>query len=117
MCGCAAVIVVISLAGLSGTPSLEDTIRIREWYFCGPFSMGARESVIAADPTIENDPFYRPDTTKKYISILAPGGTVRWQKLMSGSGEIEIDYEYIPWDTIQDYYGVAGVVCGTYIYG
>lgn len=112
-----AVLLLVFTASLSGMSCLDDTIYIREWYFCGPFSLGAREGVIGVDPEIEIDPRYTPDTTKEYVSMLAPGGMVRWEKLISDSGEIHIVYDKIPWDTIQDYYGVAGVSCGTYAYG
>jgi dienelactone hydrolase len=96
---------------------LEDTIRIQEWHYCGPFSLGAREGVMGIGPDIEIDPYYTPDTTEEYISILVPTGTVRWQSIISRRDEIEIGYDVLPWDTLQDYYGIAGMLCGTYAYG
>ncbi|MBN2621500.1 prolyl oligopeptidase family serine peptidase [candidate division WOR-3 bacterium] len=116
MCQYGAALMLMLAAGLPDLSVLDDTIQIQHWYYCGPFSLGAREGVIGMSPDIEIDPHYTPDTTEEYVSMLTPGGTVRWQSIIPDHGKIEIVYEMIPWDTLQDYYGVAGISCGTYAY-
>lgn len=98
-------------------PSIEDTVIIHEWYYCGPFSVGAREGIIGIDQDIELDSGYTPDTTTTYPSLFMPGGNIRWQRLLSESEEVRITYDAVAWDTIQDYYGIAGILCGCYAYG
>ena len=98
---------------LSNVSALEDTILIPEWYRLGPFSVGVREGVIAADDRIENEE-YEPDTSAIYPSILVQGGKVRWEKIKSDSGRINIEYKNVAWDTIQDIYGNVGVLCAGY---
>ncbi len=58
-----------------------------------------------------------PDTNKLYPSILVNGGFIQWQGLKTDNGEGTIEYKDVLWDTIQDYYGVAGVLCATIAYG
>jgi predicted esterase len=101
------------IAVLSNIPSLEDTMTIPEWYTLGPFSVGVREGVIAAEDRIESEG-YEPDLGKVYPSWLAQGGTVRWEKIKSDSGRVSIEYKNVAWDTIQDIYGNVGVLCAGY---
>lgn len=101
------------LSALSNAPSLEDTILIPEWYTLGPFSVGVREGVIAADDRIETEE-YKPDTSRVYPSWLVQGGVVRWVKIRSDSGHISIEYKNVAWDTLQDIYGNVGVLCAGY---
>ena len=37
--------------------------------------------------------------------------------LIKESGKVKIEYKNVLWDSIQDYYGSAGVLCGAYVYG
>jgi pimeloyl-ACP methyl ester carboxylesterase len=109
---------LITLTALfSFLPSLEETIVIEKWQYCGPFSLGAREGIIGIDQNIELNSFYTPDTCREYHSILVPGGQVRWRQLLAESEEVEISFDSISWDSLQDYYGIAGVLCGSYVFG
>ncbi len=94
----------------------ENTIYVNSWYYLGPFSIGPREGIIGIDLDIQNEAFV-PDTNRSYPSILANGGFIRWQCLKTDNGEAAIEYKDVLWDTIQDYYGVAGVLCATIAYG
>jgi len=98
---------------LSSVPALEDTILISEWYSLGPFSVGVREGVIAADDRIETEG-YEPDTSAVYPSWLIQGGYVRWGKIISDSGRINIEYKNVAWDTLQDIYGNVGILNAGY---
>ncbi len=94
-------------------PSIKDTLFIDEWWCLGPFSIGVREAIIDADPAIETAG-YEPETLRTYPTILAEGGIVKWQKINSDSGNIKVEYKNVPWDTIQDIYGFAGLLNATY---
>jgi dienelactone hydrolase len=101
------------LSALSNIPSLKDTIIIHEWYSLGPFSVGVREGIIAADDRIETEG-YEPDTAAVYSSILVQGGQVKWEKVKFDSGNIKIEYKNVAWDTLQDIYGNVGVLNAGY---
>ncbi len=98
-------------------PNIEDTIIIKNWHYLGPFSVGMREGVIGIDDNIELDPEYMPETGRKYPSILAPGGYVSWRVMEPEGDRVEIGYPEIEWDTIQDYYGISGIYCASYVLG
>jgi len=94
----------------------NDTITISPWYYLGPFTIGVREGIIGVDLNLENE-FFEPDTTMPYPSILTKGGFVKWNKVSSENDKVAIRYDDVLWDTIQDYYGVAGILCATIAYG
>ena len=95
-------------------PSITDTIIIPEWLFCGPFSTGVREGITEV---IDDITTLRPVPGESLPSTLAPGGFVHWHRLKSDSlGWLETDYDSIPWDSIIDYYGIAGVMATGYAY-
>jgi dienelactone hydrolase len=94
-------------------PSIRDTLFVDGWLCLGPFSIGVREAIIDADPAIETTG-YEPETLRTYPTILADGGSVKWQKINSDSGKIKVEYNNVPWDTIQDIYGFAGTLNATY---
>lgn len=110
-------IVLLLLSKISLLPSINDTILIKEWIYLGPFSTGAREGVMGVDERIDLNEDFVPDENLTYPSILTPGGKVKWQKVQSDNGEVVIEYKDVLWDTIQDYYGAAGVLCAGYAYG
>ncbi|MEO0206518.1 MAG: hypothetical protein ABIL22_07585, partial [candidate division WOR-3 bacterium] len=60
---------------------------------------------------------FEPDTTITYPSFLVQGGFVKWKKIHADSESVEIKYENVLWDTLQDYYGVAGLFCASIVYG
>jgi len=97
-------------------PCLEDTIIINKWLYLGPFSIGMREGIVGVDEKIESIDF-QPDTAVSYPSILVQGSKVRWFKVQSEEGYVKIKYQNVLWDTIQDYYGAAGILSMTYFYG
>ena len=101
------------ISALSNIPALEDTILVPEWYSLGPFSVGVREGVIAADDRIESEE-YEPDMRASYPSILVQGGVVRWEKIKSDRGRINIEYKNVAWDTLQDIYGNVGILNAGY---
>lgn len=103
-------------------PSIEDTIRIEEWQFLGPFSVGYREGIqsVIRDPAYLT-PSSLPSPGKlaagEYRSILAQGGLVTWKTAgVDSSGWVSIEFENVLWDTIMDIYGYAGLVNNTFAY-
>ncbi len=93
-------------------PSIADTIVITDWLFCGPFAVGVREGITEA---IDDVATLNPQPGDSLRSALAPGGVVRWHWLKSDSlGWLETDYDSIPWDSIIDYYGIAGAMATGY---
>ncbi|MGQ9534138.1 MAG: prolyl oligopeptidase family serine peptidase, partial [bacterium] len=93
-----------------------DTIIISDWFYLGPFSIGAHEGIIGIDLDLETEDF-SPDTTIYYPSILSEKGYVKWRRIQTQGAHITIKYNDVLWNTIQDYYGVAGVLCATIVYG
>ena len=108
-----AIVLIVLLSSLSNIPTLEDTILIKEWWSLGPFSVGVREGIIAADDRIETEG-YEPDTTAVYPSIMVGGGSVRWEKIKADRDQISIEYKNVGWDTLQDIYGNVGVLNAGY---
>ncbi len=95
-------------------PSITDTIFIKEWLLCGPFLIGTREGITEA---IEDVSSLEPKEGDSLRSPLAQGGVVRWRRVKSDSlGWLETNYENIRWDSIQDYYGISGLVSLGYAY-
>lgn len=94
---------------------LGDTITIKDWWYIGPFSIGAREGITGVDLHLEHENF-KPDTTIQYPSILINGGFVKWRKIQAENDRVTIKYDDVLWDTIQDYYGVAGILCASILY-
>ncbi len=96
--------------------SLEDTIVITDWQYLGPFSIGVREGIIGIDLNLTDENF-TPDSSAFYPSFLVQGGFLKWKVLHTRDEKVEIKYEDILWDTIQNYYGTAGLVCASICYG
>lgn len=111
------IILLLFINNLSFIPGINDTITIHQWQYLGPFSMGMREGIIGVEENIRLLEDFEPDKRLIYPSILVQGGKVTWQTIESDNGEVEIEYENVLWDSIQDYYGAAGVLCGTYACG
>lgn len=111
------IILLLFINNLSFIPSIHDTIAIHQWQYLGPFSMGMREGIIGVEENIRLLEDFEPDKRLIYPSILVQGGKVTWQTIESANGIVEIEYENVLWDSIQDYYGAAGVLCGAYACG
>jgi len=102
-------------------PSIEDTIRIDEWRFLGPFSVGYREGAQGVVPRPGDlvPPGGGPGAAApaEYRSILRQGGAVRWRHVSPDStGWVSIEFDSVYWDTIMNVYGYAGLVNKTFAY-
>ncbi len=111
------IIFLLCVSKSSFIPCVNDTITIHQWQYLGPFSIGMREGIIGVEKNIRLLEDFEPDKRVIYPSLLVQGGKVAWQTIESDNGKVEIEYENVLWDTIQDYYGAAGVLCGAYAYG
>ena len=115
---CLAIVAVLvahpTACGQSPIAALEDEIAPRDWSYLGPFSVGAREGLIG----LTRSPVeLAPSAGDSFPSMLAPGGWVRWKQIEPDSaGWVNITFEQIPWDTLLDIYGYAGIVNGAYAY-
>ncbi len=96
--------------------ALNDTIIIKEWWYLGPFSIGPREGITGLDFDFSDENF-QPDTTARYPSFLVSEGFVKWKKIKTDDARVSIEYEDLLWDTIKNYYGVAGLLCAGIVYG
>ncbi|MEN9979594.1 MAG: prolyl oligopeptidase family serine peptidase [candidate division WOR-3 bacterium] len=97
---------------LSG--SIADTIKISRWLVCGPFSVGTREGIteVIDDPTQ-----LKPVAGESLPSGLVLGGTAIWREVTADAdGWFRTDYPDVQWDTIQNYYGISGLVAVGYAY-
>ncbi|MEO0079960.1 MAG: hypothetical protein ABIK44_04725, partial [candidate division WOR-3 bacterium] len=94
--------------GTTGQPaSISDTILIRDWLLCGPFPVGTREGISGQ---VEDAATVKPVEGETLRSGLVQGGKVVWHRVRADSlGWIETDYDSVRWDSIQDYYGIAGL--------
>lgn len=96
------------------SPSITDTIFIKEWLLCGPFLVGTREGLTEA---IEDVSALEPKEGDSLRSPLVQGGVARWRKIQADSaGWLETNYENVWWDSIQDYYGISGLASLGYAY-
>ena len=111
------IIFLLFVGKFSFIPCVNDTITIHQWQYLGPFSIGMREGIIGVEENIRLLEDFEPDKKAIYPSLLVQDGEVAWQTIESDNGEVKIEYENVLWDTIQDYYGAAGVLCGAYAYG
>jgi len=108
------ILLIATCAWASVLPSLTDAIDIREWLVCGPFAVGPREGITGA---VEDAAKFRPVEGDTFRSSLVQGGVLACRKQSVDSlGWLETDYRNVRWDTIQRYYGTAGVICAGYAY-
>ncbi len=111
----AAAFVVVSLCGFARAetlPGIDHVIEIEEWYYLGPFSVGAREGIASTrvDPASLDPPHPGP-----HPSVMAQGGFVEWELTTPDSTAwISTDFEDVRWDTLMDIYGYAGIVNAAY---
>ncbi|MEO0085410.1 MAG: prolyl oligopeptidase family serine peptidase, partial [candidate division WOR-3 bacterium] len=92
----------------SELPALPDTVVIREWLVSGPFSVGVREGITGV---VEDPAELRPIEGETLRSALVQGGVVTWRRLQADSlGWLETAYDSVRWDTIQEYWGIAGLM-------
>lgn len=97
-----------SAASGSEIPSLPDTVVVREWLVAGPFSVGVREGIAGV---VEDPATLRPVEGETLRSALVQGGAVTWRRIEADSlGWLETAYDSVRWDTIQDYWGIAGLM-------
>ncbi|MGD8628788.1 MAG: prolyl oligopeptidase family serine peptidase, partial [bacterium] len=95
-------------------PGIDQGIEIGEWHYLGPFSVGAREGI----PSTGTDPAsLDPDQAGPYPSVMVQGGFIEWKTAAPDStGWISTDFEKVPWDTLMDVYGYAGIVNAAYAF-
>ncbi|MGB3092718.1 MAG: hypothetical protein WBC42_05855, partial [Candidatus Zixiibacteriota bacterium] len=95
-------------------PTIEDSLSPQDWLYAGPFSVGAREGIVGVIEDLEN---LRPREGEKLRSTLPQGGEVTWKRIAPDSlGWVNLEYENVQWDTLMDYYGVAGILDAGYAY-
>ncbi len=94
-------------------PSIEDTLLIDRWLCAGPFSIGAREGISGV---IEDPQSFRPHKGMEHPSIMVQGGVVSWKEVSSERGVVQLEFDDVWWDTLQDIYGIAGVINAGYAY-
>jgi poly(3-hydroxybutyrate) depolymerase len=93
-------------------PALDDTVIVREWLLAGPFPAGPREGITGV---IENPASFRPAAGETLWSGLVQGGRLTWRPVDADpAGWLETGYRDVRWDTIQNYYGIAGIYCAGY---
>lgn len=101
-------------AWASVSPGLPEEITIREWLVCGPFSVGPREGITGV---VEDAAAFRPAEGDTFRSSLVQGGVLACRKQgVDSLGWLATEYRDVRWDTIQQYYGTAGVICAGYAY-
>ncbi|MCX6841310.1 MAG: prolyl oligopeptidase family serine peptidase [candidate division WOR-3 bacterium] len=110
----AALTFLCAVAPAAVLPGLADTIQIREWLVCGPFSVGTREGITGV---VEDPLTFRPSEGDTYRSGLVQNGITTCRKVTVDSlGWLNTDYQDVRWDTLQDYYGNVGVACAGFTY-
>ena len=115
---------IAAAVGSATTPSIADTVRIAEWRYLGPFSVGPREGITGIADLPEE--LTAPDEAApaagasgacplRYPSILAQGGFVCWQTgAPDSTGWVNLKFDNVLWDSLAAIYGAAGVVNVTY---
>jgi dienelactone hydrolase len=101
-------------------PSISDTVRLAEWHYLGPFSVGPREGItgiadlpeeLVAPGEAELAAGEATSRLLRYPSILAQGGFVEWQTAAPDStGWVNLKFGNVLWDSLAAIYGAAGVV-------
>lgn len=110
----AALTFLCAVAPAALLPGLADTIQIREWLVCGPFSVGTREGITGV---VEDPLTFRPSEGDTFRSGLVQGGITVCRKVTVDSlGWLETGYQDVRWDSLQDYYGNVGVACAGFAY-
>lgn len=95
-------------------PGLADSVQIREWLVCGPFSVGTREGITGV---VEDPLTFRPAEGDTFRSGLVQGGITTCRKVRVDSlGWLNTDYQNVRWDSLQNYYGNVGVSCAGFAY-
>ncbi len=107
---------IVSIVTFFFFASLEDTIFINTWHYLGPFPVGVREGIIGINLDLTDENF-TPDTNASYPSFLVQGGFLKWKVLNINDEKVELKYEDALWDTLQNYYGIAGLVSASICYG
>ncbi len=111
-----ALVLAASVASLQAglLPTIPDTIILSEWLVCGPFLVGAREGITGV---IDDPETFRPTEGDTERTALVQGGITTWQQKTADSlGWLETDYQDVLWDSIMDFYGIAGLMCAGYAY-
>jgi pimeloyl-ACP methyl ester carboxylesterase len=113
---CLAALAFAALSPALGTPlpSLSDTISIQEWLVSGPFTIGPREGITGV---VEDPLKFQPREGDTFRSGLVQGGITVCRKVRTDSLDwLEVTYDSVRWDSIQDYYGNVGLFCAGFAY-
>jgi pimeloyl-ACP methyl ester carboxylesterase len=103
-----------AFSAAADVPSIDEAVRIADWFYLGPFSVGAREGIIGV---VDDPAKLAPHDERRFPSTLAQSGFVKWKKVSPDStGWTKIEFENVLWDTLMDIYGYAGIVNGAYAY-
>lgn len=107
----------LCLVSVAAARSIPDTIRIPQWLTIGPFSTAPRENSI--DYLVEHggERDIAPTPGMTHTSFLVAGAQVQWmQRHTDSTGAVVMQYDSIPWDTLAQYYGTAGMMATSYAY-
>ncbi len=100
--------------GRQNPGSIADTIKISRWLVCGPFSVGIREGITEV---IDDLTQLKPVAGESLPSGLVSRGAAVWREVKADAdGWFNTDYPNVQWDTIQNYYGISGLVAVGYAY-
>lgn len=107
-------VTLLLAAGAAALPPITDTIDIREWIVGGPFPAAPREGIV---PVIDDAATFQPTVGDTFYSGLVQGGVTLARKVAVDSlGWLATDWQDVRWDTLQDYYGIAGLSCAGFAY-
>ncbi|MEO0026639.1 MAG: hypothetical protein ABIK54_07780, partial [candidate division WOR-3 bacterium] len=109
------VILGISVVAAEGmVPSIADTLVVREWLLIGPFAVAPREGITGV---IEEPADFKPFAGESLRSSLVQGGFAVCRRVgLDSAGWLNTDYPDVRWDSIQDYYGVTGLLATGFAY-
>lgn len=109
------VILGLSVMAAEGmVPSIADTLVIREWLLIGPFAVAPREGITGV---VEEPADFRPFEGESLRSGLVQGGFAVCRRVrLDSAGWLNTDYSDVRWDSIQDYYGVTGLLATGFAY-
>lgn len=94
--------------------SIADTLTLRDWRICGPFSVGVREGItgVITDPAQ-----FQPQEGDSFRSALVASGITVCRRVSADSaGWVNTDYPNVSWDSLRDFYGTPVLLAAGYAY-
>ncbi|MGH8103283.1 MAG: S-layer protein [bacterium] len=91
-------------------------ITMEDWLVVGPFPAGSREGLI--DDLMEwgGVDKIQPREGMEHSSFYAKNGTVRWKKVKSKDGAVELSNPDVDWDALENQWGAAGGISAWFGY-